>query len=199
MTRKADRPQDVAEEVFMAIHERGHQIDPALSVCSQDLPHVAETAGQHRRRPIVKRMRQRRWRRQPPHAVIGQAEVREDRRHDAHRVDGGANIMQMPRECQTLGPTSAANGFLRFENFDRQASAGENHGRRQAVRTRADDHRIARRRCHAELNCMPWAAIEATSRTTQMAKSVLPITGRRVPWTLPAEPEGVNKFPCVLA
>ena len=129
--------------------------------------------------------------------MIGQTEATEYWRNDAHRVDGATNVVVVAREREPFSATAPTDCIARLEDLNRQASSGQHYTGGQAVRPGADDYRVERGPGHVTFVCSHRAAIMAIAPATHIAKSVLPITGRRLPWTLAAALVGEKRLPHV--
>lgn len=196
--RYPNRTQYVGEKCFMPLDKGCQQLHPPRPIPAEYSAHVPKSPREHYRRSIVKGMRERRRRRQPPHAVIGQTKAVEDGRYDAHRMDRGTHVVVVARERQRFCAAAAANRAASLQDFNREASSGQDDRGGEPVRTGADDYRVERWPAHERLVCSHRAPSVTIAPATHTAKSVLPITGRRLPWMVAASFVGENRLPSVM-
>src|SRR5205823_686823 len=64
----------------------------------------------------------------------------QERRGHGERVDGGADIVPVPRQGELSRPAAAANGVPSLDQENRPAGRGEDDGSGQAVRARSHHH-----------------------------------------------------------
>ena len=73
-------------------------------------------------------------------AEVRQRQAPEEGRRDAHGMDGGANIVAKAGNREFPRTGAAADLVGRFVYINVMSFTSEGHGRRQAVRTRTDNH-----------------------------------------------------------
>ncbi len=94
------------------------------------------------RRPVVHRVRQHDWRRDPVEAVLGERQRAKEGRRRRERVNGRADVVDEARQRQLGGPHAAADGRFRFVDDNLSAKLREHDGGGEAVRARTDDDRV---------------------------------------------------------
>ena len=103
---------------------------------------LGERAVEHAGGAVVERVRERELRMRELEAVAAEVERRERGRAGRERMDRRAHVVAVARERQLLGAGAAADVLGRFEHEDRAPLVGEERGRGEAVRARADDDRV---------------------------------------------------------
>ena len=78
----------------------------------------------------------------PLQAVFRQRQRLEERRRDRHRVDGGADVVNEPGECQRRGAVPPPTRVGALDHEHALAASGQLDGRGQAVGPGADHDRV---------------------------------------------------------
>ena len=145
------RPEHVAEQIVEAARPavRRHRARPCRPV-----PSPAQVSSSERTmmpaRAVVERVREVDLGVPPDQAVLGQRERGEERRRDAERVHGGADVVQQTGDGQLRGAGAAADRVLALEHRDRAARPARARPRRPA---RWDRSRRRPRRVVGHASC----------------------------------------------
>ncbi|KJL27437.1 hypothetical protein RN50_00032 [Microbacterium foliorum] len=123
--------------------ERAQESQPRALVDPERGCGALDVAPRDARSAAVERVRVRDVRMDPLDA-FGQTERLEERGGDGGGVHGRAHVVPETGERRVEGAETAADGVGGFEDPHLVSRAGEGHGRREAVRSGADD----RRACH---------------------------------------------------
>jgi len=144
VARELDRRQRVAEEaVRIAADVRLHQAAVGAGVgLAQPGRRLLDGTAEQDRGLVVQRVRDRGLRVQPPQPVVGQRQLPEPRRADAHRVGAGADVVGEAGQGELGGARAAADLRVPFQDQDRRARAGQPHRGREPVRPSAHDDRV---------------------------------------------------------
>ena len=87
----------------------------------------------------IEHVSERELRLHPLQSVLGERELGEERRGDAHRVDGRADVVTETGKGDLFGTGSAAPHGSPFEDEDPTPGVGDDHGRGQPVGPGTDD------------------------------------------------------------
>jgi hypothetical protein len=142
MREEPDRAKNFVEQRLGVARERLHQVAIRSAIVTKARRRFVDRELQHRGAAVVERMRDRERRVQPDQSMFRQRQRFEKRRHDAHRMDGRADVVFETGQRQLLGARAAADGFLCFEHEDVESGPGQDDGGGEAVGSGADDASI---------------------------------------------------------
>src|SRR5262249_18224875 len=144
MTRDGDhRSQQLRRDLPPFLHQWAHHAIPSLAIFSENSHRLAQVALEYHRSPVVQRMSNRRGKVHPLKAVLTQWKTGEKWRSSSHGGQGRSEVGLKSRPRQLHCACPAAGLRLRFEDLNFKPSLRERDGRRQTVRSRANDNRSA--------------------------------------------------------
>ena len=193
MARPAQRAEHLREQDAGVARERREQSAGTRPRRARGRPPSASTrALEHRRRPVVERVGERRVRVDRLEPVRGERERAQERRRERERMDRRAGVVDEAREGQLGRAAAAADRVRRLEHRDRAPGAGEGDRRRQAVRPGPDDDGAitALGQCR---RILPGAAAARPTRARRAAvrfrvfRTLIPLGGV-VAWRSPDTP-----------
>src|SRR5262249_48255627 len=163
---RTGRRGDVVAKPRPSFGERRHHAPPCVAIAAELGGSAVDRVFKNDGAAVVERMRQWRGRVHPFEAVSREPEFFEARRSDAHRVDGGADVVEEARQCELLRAGASTDGRGAFVYRDGVARAGEYDGGAESVGSAADDGGVHGVRTHTPNFPNFWGASVAQSRHT---------------------------------
>ncbi len=137
--RKRQRAEQILDDIDPARHQWRYQPAIRAGIPPQSGSRCFYGALQYDCRAVVQGMSQRNRRFNPMEAIAVQRQTQEETRRSGKRMDRRTDVMPEARQRQLSGACSPADGRRCFDHEHRFAGPRQRDGRRQAVRSRADD------------------------------------------------------------
>jgi hypothetical protein len=134
----ADGTKDVVEDFAGVLGERRHEIAVRLPVFAEARRGGVDGLFERRRRAVVEGMGDRGRRPGPFQTMLGERQGAQERRDDAHRMDGRADVVAEAGQGHLFGARAAADRGVPLEDDNGEAGLGQDDRRGQAVRAGAD-------------------------------------------------------------
>ena len=161
------RPEDLVEQLARMVEERADEPPVRGVVATERAGGRIDGLGEDDRRFGVHGMRDRRGWLDPVEAVLRKRKRREERREDAERMCGGADVVVESGQRELGGPRSAADGLGSLEHLYRRPVARELDSGREPIGATPDHYRVEPCR-HVD----PYAA--GVAATTSPLASTIP-------------------------